>query len=64
MIEIELFYISNYYNIVYIIFYYIPLACGKTRSNSPRLEYFKTLELQYPSAMKISPVDAIATEVG
>lgn len=42
----------------------IPLACGKTRSSSPLLEYFKTLELQYPSAMKMSPVEATATEVG
>jgi len=42
----------------------LPLAWGKTRNNSPLLVNFKTLELQYPSAMKMSPVEAMATEVG
>lgn len=59
-LKIELL-INNYFPIVN---NNIPLACGKTRNSSPLLEYFKTLELQYPSAMKMSPVEAMATEVG
>lgn len=42
----------------------LPEGLGITLSNPPAALYLRILLLQYPSAMKISPVEATAIEVG
>lgn len=56
----------NFWKLYFLLclFYVLPGGLGITLSKPPAALYLRIRLLQYPSAIKISPVVATATEVG